>query len=207
MIGACSRPTQPPSFPGQNVLMLGLMHRLIMCAGACLIFAARSRHVPKLRRRARAHGHRFVCRTEAAIGAIACVHPMALRVITGATGCAAALSPRTARRLHQGREWSILWRRTGEPIAQPAANLKVVRVNNRLRRAIEAALGSMTLLSPDPATRYEAAQAVFRSRDANALPALETAISKRPSLGSSVLSPRRRRRDRADGSCRGEGQA
>src|SRR5262249_6288877 len=49
---------------------------------------------------------------------------------------------------------------------------------NRLRRAIEAALGALTLLAPDPAKRFEAAQAVFKSRDANALPALEAALAK-----------------------------
>jgi urea transport system permease protein len=67
---------------------------------------------------------------------------------------------------------------TGAAASVPAANLKVVRLNNRLRRSIEAALGGMTLLAPDPGRRYEAAQAVFRSRDAALLPVLETAIAK-----------------------------
>ncbi|MGO4386985.1 urea ABC transporter permease subunit UrtB [Microvirga sp. 2YAF29] len=57
-----------------------------------------------------------------------------------------------------------------------ADNLKAVRINNRVRRAIEAALGSLTLLSADAGTRLSAARAVFRSRDAAALPALESAI-------------------------------
>ena len=63
------------------------------------------------------------------------------------------------------------------PAAAPA-NLKPVRVNNRLRRSIEAALGGLTLLSPDPGKRYEAAQAVFKSKDPAALPALDTAIGR-----------------------------
>jgi urea transport system permease protein len=58
------------------------------------------------------------------------------------------------------------------------ANLKPVRLNNRLRRAVEAALGGLTLMAPDPQKRFEAAQAVFKSRDANALSALDTAIAK-----------------------------
>jgi urea transport system permease protein len=58
------------------------------------------------------------------------------------------------------------------------ADLDVVRLNNRLRRAVDAALGGMTLLAPDPAKRLEAAHAVFKSKDANALPALEAAIAK-----------------------------
>ena len=52
-----------------------------------------------------------------------------------------------------------------------------MRINNRLRRVIEAALGSLTLLAPDPTKRLEAAQAVFKSRDANALAALDQAIA------------------------------
>ena len=60
----------------------------------------------------------------------------------------------------------------------PPADLRAVRLNNRLRRAVAAALGSLTLLAPDPARRLEAAQAVFRSRDAGALPALDEAIAK-----------------------------
>src|SRR4029079_12468255 len=54
---------------------------------------------------------------------------------------------------------------------------KPIRVNNRIRRAIEAAVGSLTLMNPDPVRRLEAARAVFRSRDAAALPALDQAIA------------------------------
>jgi urea transport system permease protein len=68
---------------------------------------------------------------------------------------------------------------TGQPFAaDPPAGLKPVRINNRVRRAIEAAMGTLTLLAPDPARRLEAAQAVFRSRDASVLPALDAALAK-----------------------------
>ncbi|WP_134499138.1 urea ABC transporter permease subunit UrtB [Microvirga pakistanensis] len=70
---------------------------------------------------------------------------------------------------------------TGE-IVGGAGNLKPVRVNNRVRRAIEAALGNLTLLSSDTRTRFNAAQAVFRSRDASALPVLERAIAQESDL-------------------------
>ena len=53
-----------------------------------------------------------------------------------------------------------------------------MRLNNRLRRSVEAALGGLTLLAADPAKRYEAAQAVFKSRDASALPTLDAALAK-----------------------------
>src|SRR5439155_3136500 len=68
---------------------------------------------------------------------------------------------------------------TGEAVTgKPPTDLVPVRLNNRLRRIIEAVLGSLTLLAPDPTRRLEAAQAVFRSRDANALTALDQAIAK-----------------------------
>jgi urea transport system permease protein len=68
---------------------------------------------------------------------------------------------------------------TGEPIAGDApADLDNVRINNRLRGAIEAALGGLTLLASNPATRFDAAQAVFKSRAVSALPTLETALAK-----------------------------
>ena len=68
---------------------------------------------------------------------------------------------------------------TGEPVAGSApSDLAPVRLNNRLRRIVEAALGGLTLMAPDPGKRLEAAQAVLKSKDANALPALEQAIAK-----------------------------
>ena len=66
---------------------------------------------------------------------------------------------------------------TGEAAADEVTAFKPVRVNNRIRRAIEAATGNLTLMSPDPKRRLEAAQAVFRSRDAAALPTLEQAFA------------------------------
>src|SRR5579862_5287117 len=65
---------------------------------------------------------------------------------------------------------------SGAPAAAPApADLAPVENNNRVRRVIEAALGAMTLMAGTADKRFEAAQAVFQSRDANALPALEQA--------------------------------
>jgi urea transport system permease protein len=68
---------------------------------------------------------------------------------------------------------------TGEPVAGAApADLTQVRLTNRVRRVIEAAIGALTLLSPNPARRLEAAQAVFKSKDASVLPTLDQAIAK-----------------------------
>lgn len=67
---------------------------------------------------------------------------------------------------------------TGQPFAgTPPDDVDTVRVNNRLRGIIEAANGALTLMASDPNKRYDAAQAVFKSRDANALAALDKALA------------------------------
>jgi urea transport system permease protein len=48
----------------------------------------------------------------------------------------------------------------GDAVASPPADLKLVRINNRLRRVIEAAIGTLTLMSTDPRVRLSAAQSV-----------------------------------------------
>ena len=72
---------------------------------------------------------------------------------------------------------------TAAPVADGPADIDTVGINNRLRRAIDAALGGLTLMSPDPAKRYDAAQAVFKSHEANVLPAIEAAIEKETDSG------------------------
>ncbi|WP_341991490.1 urea ABC transporter permease subunit UrtB [Azorhizobium sp. AG788] len=67
---------------------------------------------------------------------------------------------------------------TGTAVASEPAGLKPVRRNNRVRRAAEAAAGALSLLSPDPARRLEAAGAVFKSRDVTVLQTLNTAINR-----------------------------
>ena len=68
---------------------------------------------------------------------------------------------------------------TNAPVAgNGPADIDTVGINNRVRRAIDAAIGGLTLSSPDPAKRYEAAQAVFKSRETNVLPAIEAALAK-----------------------------
>jgi urea transport system permease protein len=67
--------------------------------------------------------------------------------------------------------------RTGG-VGEPPGPLKPVRLNNAVRRAVAAAMGDLTLRSPDPAVRAKAAEAVFKSRDPAALPALNRALAK-----------------------------
>lgn len=60
--------------------------------------------------------------------------------------------------------------------ASPGA-MERIRVNNRLRRVIEAARGSLTLMNPDPAIRRQAAEALFRRADPEARIPLEAALA------------------------------
>ncbi len=117
--------------------------------------------------------------TEKAINEVAASgHPMAARVILALQQARLLYDPQSRKIFIREEAGDILDAATGQKVAAPPPELKTVRINNRLRRAIEAALGMLTLLSADPAKRFDAAQAVFKSRDAAALPALEAAIAR-----------------------------
>jgi urea transport system permease protein len=77
---------------------------------------------------------------------------------------------------------------SGEAVGEaPAGALERVRVNNRVRRAIESAMGALTLMNPDHRVRREAAEAVLKSRDPKALPALEAALAAEKDAGIALL--------------------
>ncbi len=63
------------------------------------------------------------------------------------------------------------------------SQLDKIRVNNNLRRAVRAAIGSLTLLSKDPKVRRTAAESVFKSRDPSALETLDEAIAAEADAG------------------------
>jgi urea transport system permease protein len=67
---------------------------------------------------------------------------------------------------------------TGAAVDSIPDSASAVSLNNRLRRTIEAALGGLTLLSPDAATRITAAQSVFKSHEETTLPTVESALAK-----------------------------
>ncbi|HEY3623932.1 MAG TPA: urea ABC transporter permease subunit UrtB [Roseiarcus sp.] len=74
---------------------------------------------------------------------------------------------------------ALLNAKTSAPIPDSnAAAFKKVRVNNGLRSAIQGAMGSLTLANPDAEKRLAAAEDVFRTHDAKALPALQTQLAK-----------------------------
>ena len=61
---------------------------------------------------------------------------------------------------------------SGAPLKAKPSGAKSVRVNNRVRSAIKAALGTLELRAKDPARRLSAAAEVFRRKDTGVLPAL-----------------------------------
>ncbi|HSI42494.1 MAG TPA: urea ABC transporter permease subunit UrtB [Xanthobacteraceae bacterium] len=67
---------------------------------------------------------------------------------------------------------------TGAAATVDPAALKPVRANNRVRSALQAASGALSLMNPDPAKRLAAAAAVLKSRDEAVLPALDAALAK-----------------------------
>src|SRR6195952_1359254 len=75
---------------------------------------------------------------------------------------------------------------TGAAVASVPDSAVAVRLNNRLRRTVEAALGGLTLLSPDPAKRIQAAQSVFKTRDETMLPVIDGALQKETNKGAKL---------------------
>ena len=65
---------------------------------------------------------------------------------------------------------------TAGSAASLPAGAAAVRLNNRLRRSVEAALGGLTLLSSDPAKRIQAAQSVFKTHDEAMLPLVDEGL-------------------------------
>ena len=73
---------------------------------------------------------------------------------------------------------------SGAAVAEMPASADAVRLNNRLRGVVEAALGGLNLLAPDLATRIGAAQSVFKSPDEAFLPVIEGAIKKETNVNA-----------------------
>jgi urea transport system permease protein len=117
----------------------------------------------------------------------------------GVSDLAVSANPRAAAvidALRDGQLWAWKWprddaplyiktdkgfldARTGDSVAAPApVNLRRVIVNDSVRAAIDSAEGALTLFSPDPAKRHKAAEILYQSADAGALPMIEQALAK-----------------------------
>jgi urea transport system permease protein len=80
----------------------------------------------------------------------------------------------------------------GAVLSLPPADLNPVRQNNRVRGAVQAALGALPLLSPDPNKRLEAARSIFKSQDAAKLAQVESALTgeKDPRVAAELAAAR-----------------
>ncbi len=119
------------------------------------------------------------------------------RIAGGATDLAASGDPHAsavlhalaARRLLAARGdgglyirdgGSLTDARTGAAVATPPAGLRPVRLNNRVREAVDAALALLDLGAPDPARRLLAADAIYAIHASATLPALDRALLHEP---------------------------
>ena len=123
--------------------------------------------------------------TDTAIGEIVVSGaPTALPVLEALSQARLLIDPASKSVYYRSAGGEVFDARNGAIVKlQADIKLEPVRVNNRLRRTIEAALGSLTLLSPEPAKRRQAADSIFRSKDAASLPALEAALAKEQDAG------------------------
>lgn len=106
-------------------------------------------------------------------------HPQALAIVEAL---------RDGRLMFRQEDRAVFWRdaagvmrdaATGELAAGVAAGgLRPLRLNNRVRRAIEAAVGALSLSNAEPRVRLAAAERVFRSRDPEAIPALDAQLAR-----------------------------
>jgi urea transport system permease protein len=128
--------------------------------------------------------------TAAAIGELAAEAPPQAAAILDALGDnRLMIDPAEHIVAYKTAAGALLNAKTGAPVqGVDAAAFKKVRVNNALRSAIEGAMGSLTLANPDPGKRLAAAQDVFRTHDAKALPALQAQLAKEndPSVAAAL---------------------
>lgn len=80
--------------------------------------------------------------------------------------------------IRSGEGYAISNPVTGEALGDVGRrDVKKVKVNNKLRRSIRAAIGQLTLMSPDVKTRLVAAQSIMKTADPASLELLDTALA------------------------------
>ena len=115
--------------------------------------------------------------TDEAIGAVATSgNPLAFAIISALQDGRLMADPDSKKVYVTQPDGKIIDAVTAEQVASLPAAAAAVRLNNRLRRTVEAALGGLTLLSPDPAKRIQAAQSVFKTHDEAMLPLVDEAL-------------------------------
>ena len=117
--------------------------------------------------------------TEEAIGVVATSgNPNAFAIISALQDGRLAADPDTKQVFVTQPDGKIIDAATAAAVDKLPDGAAAVRLNNRLRRVVEAALGGLTLLSPDPVKRVQAAQSVFKTHDEAMLPVVDGALAK-----------------------------
>ena len=117
--------------------------------------------------------------TEEAVAALATSgNPLAYTIISALQDGRLMADPDSKKVYVTQPDGKIIDAATGAPLASIPDSAAAVRVNNKLRRGVEAALGALTLQSPDPDKRIQAAQSVFKTHDESLLPAIDAALQK-----------------------------
>ncbi len=88
------------------------------------------------------------------------------------------VSPSFKLVLYRNLSGKLLSAPQGQPPSPEPTDLATVRINNKLRGQIEAALANLTVVSADPAKRLEAAQAALKSQDLTKLRGIEQAMAR-----------------------------
>jgi urea transport system permease protein len=105
-------------------------------------------------------------------------NPLAYAIINALHDERLTADPDTKKVYIKQADGKIIDAATGAPVDSLPDGAEPVRLNNKLRRHVEAALGGLTLLSPDPNTRIAAAQSVFKTHEEALLPVVEGALAK-----------------------------
>src|ERR1700761_1054470 len=117
--------------------------------------------------------------TEEAIGAVASSgNPLAFPIISALQDGRLFVDTDSKKVYVKQADGKAIDAATGAAVDAIPDSASAVNLNNRLRRAVDAALGGLTLLSPDPNTRITAAQSVFKSHEEALLPTVESALAK-----------------------------
>jgi urea transport system permease protein len=117
--------------------------------------------------------------TEEAIGAIATSgNPLAYPIINALQEERLMADPDSKKVYIKQADGKAIDAATGASVDNIPDSASAVRLNNRLRRTVEAALGGLTLLSPDLDARLSAAQSVFKTHEEALLPVVESALAK-----------------------------
>ncbi|WP_184257144.1 urea ABC transporter permease subunit UrtB [Rhodopseudomonas rhenobacensis] len=117
--------------------------------------------------------------TEEAVGVVATSgNPQAYAIISALQAGRLMADPESKKVFVTQPDGKIADAATGEAVQSLPDGASAVRLNNRLRRTVEAALGGLTLQSPDLAKRIQAAQSVFKTHDEAMLPMVDSALAK-----------------------------